>query len=245
MAGNTPTLATENQGIREIPKSSALSKTVAGIALASTLALSGGTEAATSPEIVSLSEEYKACVASAAETTKKFRAVLEKKQSEGADTSGLEVRMKKIVDDTQESCAKIASTEAQLAKNKEKIASTEAQLAKNKEKIASTEAQLAKNKEKIAELDKINKGGLEINMELQMLDKIIEDFSQQKMTREQFQAKTSHVPQLVERIRAHIIHVKQVIQDPKIISIYDGYENNLAKILQYMATVNSSKTAKK
>ena len=65
------------------------------------------------------------------------------------------------------------------------------------------------------------------------------------MTREQFQAKTSHVPQLVERIRAHINHVKQVIQDPKIISIYDGYENNLEKILQYMATVNGPKTAKK
>lgn len=71
MAGNTPTLATENQGIRETPKSSALSKTVAGIALASSLALSGGAEAGTSPEIAALSEEYKVCVASAAETTKK------------------------------------------------------------------------------------------------------------------------------------------------------------------------------
>lgn len=171
MAGNTPTLATENQGIREIPKSSALSKTVAGIALASTLALSGGTEAATSPEIVSLSEEYKACVASAAETTKKFRAVLEKKQSEGADTSGLEVRMKKIVDDTQESCAKIASADAKIAIADAKIARNNEKIARNNEKIAiadakiaSTEGQITKNKEKIAiadakiaELDKINK----------------------------------------------------------------------------------------
>jgi hypothetical protein len=171
-----------------------------------------------------LSEEYKVCVATAAETTKKFRAALEKKQSEGVDTKDLEVRMKKIVDNADEGCAKIASADA---------------------KIASADAKIASADAKSIELEKIRKTGLEINVELQSLEQVILEYSNQKITAEQFRLKTVQAPQLVEKIKIHMTHAKTVIQDPKILSVYEGYEPNLQKILQYIATVSGAKTVKK
>jgi len=150
MAGNTPTISTATQAVTDTPKSSALSKTVAAIALALSLALSGGAEAATSPEITTLSEEYQTCIAGTAETTKKFRAALEKKQSEGADTKNLEVRMKKILDDTNEGCAKIASADAKIASADAKIASADAEIASNRAETASSRAAIASADAKIA-----------------------------------------------------------------------------------------------
>ena len=181
-------------------------------------------QVAASPDMATASAEYTHCVADHAKTRERFRTLLERKKSEGADTTSLETRMKKILDDTTETCEKIAAADV---------------------KIAATDAKIADNKAKIAELDKINKKGAEINLELQALDKTINDYSNDKITAGQFQSRTARVPQFVEEIKIHIAHVKRVIQDPKVLAIYSGYEEKLQPIAQQVALINAANRAKK
>ena len=202
-------------------------------------------QVAASPDMATASAEYTHCVADHAKTRERFRTLLERKKSEGADTTSLETRMKKILDDTTETCekiaaadVKIAATDAKIADNKAKIAAADVKIADNKAKIAAADV-------KIAELDKINKKGAEINLELQALDKTINDYSNDKITAGQFQSRTARVPQFVEEIKIHIAHVKRVIQDPKVLAIYSGYEEKLQPIAQQVALINAANRAKK
>ncbi|MFZ2220704.1 MAG: hypothetical protein WAV85_18760 [Rhodoferax sp.] len=153
--------------------------------------------------------------------------------------------MKKILDDTTETCEKMAAGEVKLADNKAKIAATDAKIADNKAKIAAADVKIAAADVKIAELDKINKKGAEINLELQALDETINNYSNGKITAGQFQSRTARVPQFVEEIKIHIAHVKRVIQDPKVLAIYSGYEEKLHPIAQQVALINAANRAKK
>ena len=200
-------------------------KTMAGLAFCAANAFApAAAQVAASPDMATASAEYTHCVADHAKTRERFRTLLERKKSEGADTTSLETRMKKILDDTTETCEKIAAADV---------------------KIAATDSKIADNKAKIAELDKINKKGAEINLELQALDKTINDYSNDKITAGQFQSRTARVPQFVEEIKIHIAHVKRVIQDPKVLAIYSGYEEKLQPIAQQVALINAANRAKK
>lgn len=191
---------------------------MAGLAFCAANALApAAAQVAASPDMATASAEYTDCVADHAKARERFRTVLERKKSEGADTTSLETRMKKILDDTAESCKKIAAADA---------------------KIAAADV-------KIAELDKINKKGAEINLALEALDKTINDYSNNKITARQFQSRTARLPQLVEEIKIHITHVKRVIQDPKVLAIYSGYEEGIQRIAQHVALINAANRAKK
>ena len=228
-------------------------KTMAGLAFCAANAFApAAAQVAASPDMATASAEYTHCVADHAKTRERFRTLLERKKSEGADTTSLETRMKKILDDTTETCekiaaadVKIAATDAKIADNKAKIAAADVKIAAADAKIAAADAKIAAADVKIAELDKINKKGAEINLELQALDKTINDYSNDKITAGQFQSRTARVPQFVEEIKIHIAHVKRVIQDPKVLAIYSGYEEKLQPIAQQVALINAANRAKK
>ncbi|MBK9345838.1 MAG: hypothetical protein IPN06_05060 [Burkholderiales bacterium] len=146
---------------------------------------------------------------------------------------------------TQLSCKKIAAADAKIAAADVKIAAADAKIADNKARIAAADAKIAAADVKIAELDKINKKGAEINLALEALDKTINDYSNNKITARQFQSRTARLPQLVEEIKIHIAHVKRVIQDPKVLAIYSGYEEGIQRIAQHVALINAANRAKK